>query len=255
MLVNGAANRRMRQHRMVVFRVLLQETADSRNEIKEKTCSCFLEQHHPTTMDGSPREAGAVLRERKLEEGFEQRLAAEAAERPRRSTARSLMMALCVVTIALGILWIAVLLAIHASGPSRPRVESELSNEVGLVQQAVSALYSGQSDYDDLDDRTLVQSGRLPNAMAPHGVILNIMGGEVHVAGAEKGFSITMEKIPGWACNSLAISKDIGESPVSLQITSDASAGTPHAAPMQETLAQEDCGPENGLTSMQWTFH
>lgn len=94
----------------------------------------------------------------------------------------------------------------YQSASDSNKTQSAIS-EVMSATSAINGLYIGQSNYDNLSAKVLINSSAIPDNYKKSGKIMNPFGGELEVkpaTGTGYGYSLKLDKLPKSACISLA---------------------------------------------------
>lgn len=95
----------------------------------------------------------------------------------------------------------------YQSASDSNKTQSAIS-EVMSATSAINGLYIGQSNYDNLSAKVLINSSAIPDNYKKGEKIMNPFGGELEVtpaaAGSAYGYSLKLGKLPKSACISLA---------------------------------------------------
>ncbi|HDP5042775.1 TPA: pilus assembly protein [Escherichia coli] len=94
----------------------------------------------------------------------------------------------------------------YQSASDSNKTQSAIS-EVMSATSAINGLYIGQSNYDNLSAKVLINSSAIPDNYKNNEKIMNPFGGELLVTpgnGSQYGYSLKLDKLPKSACISLA---------------------------------------------------
>lgn len=124
--------------------------------------------------------------------------------------------------------------------------------ELGIIQQAVRALYSGAPDYSTGDmGSILAGSSQLPSKWVNTGktALVNGFGQIVVVTANINEFSISMAGLPNEVCSKMA-TQDLGNGVISVALNGGSDIPSRAATP---TEAVAGCA-RNNLNNVVWTF-
>lgn len=121
--------------------------------------------------------------------------------------------------------------------------------QLGSIQQAVRSTYSGRSDYANLDAGVLIDSKALQAKMVNESsrTIRHPFNGNVEVAPATNGFTVTYDAMPPEACVKL-VTLDLGTGVQQIAV-----GGTTRTKALTPAEATSACG--SAPVDIVWTFY
>lgn len=133
--------------------------------------------------------------------------------------------------------------------------------ELASVQQAVRALYGGQSDFTGIANSSLTDTSALPKKMVlTSGSIRSSFGGAVTVTAADagggtgSGFSVEFQNVPKEACAKMT-AQDLGRGLYSIKTPGKTKSAADQTNPPPMTPAEAVTGCSGSTNTVTWTFY
>jgi len=157
---------------------------------------------------------------------------------------------------------VAGIMMLYTSADQSRKTTSALS-ELAAVQQAVRAVYSGQSSYSTVTNQLMIDSNALPTKLVntgTAGVIRNAFNGGITITpadaggGAGSGFQVAFANVPKDPCVKM-VTSDLGRGTFSLAVGTITRTQT-STPPLPLTLADANTGcAAASANTITWIFN